>query len=209
LDEERSACGGRASSPVIGGPDVSGRAHYSHARELAHNLPYLAMAVLGGILAYRVFGGGAPGAIATASWVAYFVFATLWFIVLVCPHCAYHGTRDCPCGYGQISAMLRARSGSLGFARAFRLNLPVMIVMWLVPPALGGLAIYERLAASGFVIEGVDWLTAGLVAAFALDAFVILPLVSRLEGCADCPQRDACPWMGKKGKCGATGGTTR
>ena len=189
--------------------ECPGPARYSHAQELAHNLPYLAMVVLGSALAHRAFGGGTAGAIAAAAYAGYSVLATLWFIVLVCPHCAYHGTRDCPCGYGQIAAALRARSDRIDFARAFKLNLPVMIVMWLVPPALGGWAVYTGLAAAGFLPAAADWVTVGLVAAFAVDAFVVLPWVSRLHGCAECPQRDTCPWMGEKGKCGATGEARR
>jgi hypothetical protein len=36
-----------------------------------------------------------------------------------------------------------------------------------------------------------------LLAGFALDSFVILPLVSRKHACRECPQKDDCPWMGR------------
>jgi hypothetical protein len=35
------------------------------------------------------------------------------------------------------------------------------------------------------------------VIAFALNSFIILPLISRKYGCAHCPQRDECPWMSR------------
>ena len=34
-----------------------------------------------------------------------------------------------------------------------------------------------------------------LLIVFVVDAFVVLPLVSRLYGCGHCPQKADCPWM--------------
>jgi hypothetical protein len=34
---------------------------------------------------------------------------------------------------------------------------------------------------------------------FAVDAFIILPVLSRKHGCVECPQKDDCPWMGSVG----------
>ena len=73
------------------------------------------------------------------------------------------------------------------FAEKFKRHIPVIVPLWFIPAGIGGYALWQSQTP----------LLIGLVAAFVIDAFVVLPLVSRGHGCADCPQKDDCPWMGR------------
>jgi len=53
-------------------------------------------------------------------------------------------------------------------------------------PVAAGVVFYLRERSSLMLI---------LMGVFAVDAFVLLPLVSRLYGCGHCPQKTDCPWM--------------
>lgn len=155
-----------------------------------NNLPYALMIVLGGGLIASALGIGTAGLAAALGYVAYGLFGALWIIVFLCPSCAYHGTRNCPCGYGTLSTYLRRKAETRCFATQFKRHIPVIVPLWFIPPVVGGAAL----------ARGFSWVLAVLLAAFALDAFLILPLFSKRHGCAECPQRDDCPWMG--GSCG-------
>jgi len=158
---------------------------YSRWQTLWHNVPYAVMIALGAAVTARPFGAG--GWIAAVGYVLYGLAGTLAFMLLICPHCIYHGTRSCPCGYGLLAARLRPRQLANRFAERFKRHVPLIVPLWLIPPAAGAIAL----------IRDFDWTTTVLLAAFAADAFVLLPLVSTRHGCAECPQRADCPWMGR------------
>ena len=158
---------------------------YSRCQVLIDNLPYAALVLLGA----AIFAAGISSAswrwIVAALFVLYGVGGAAWIMVFVCPYCHFHGTRGCPCGYGQIAARIRPKRDAALFPRKFRRHIPVLIPLFMLP-ALAGIVFLAR----GF--------TAGMLAltvVYAADAFVLLPLVSRKYGCAHCPQKDACPWM--------------
>ena len=71
------------------------------------------------------------------------------------------------------------------FAKKFKRHIPVIVPLWLIPVACGAVALSQRYS-PGLV---------GLAAAFAVNAFIILPLLSRRHSCSECPQKDDCPWM--------------
>ena len=50
---------------------------------------------------------------------------------------------------------------------------------------VGGIVLFQRFF----------WPLTVLVIIFAVESFIVLPLVSRKYCCADCPQKDDCPWM--------------
>jgi hypothetical protein len=75
------------------------------------------------------------------------------------------------------------------FSEKFKRHIPVIVPLWLIP--VGAAAVV-------LVSESFSWWLLGMVIAFALDAFVILPLMSTKHGCRECPQREDCPWMGGK-----------
>lgn len=153
---------------------------------LIDNLPYLAMLVLGAAL-FRFASGGEPwGWLAAAGYCAYGVAGALWIMLFVCPYCHFYGTRLCPCGYGQLAVGLRAKRDGERFRAQFRKHIPVIVPLWFIPLIPGGIALARNFSRPPLV----------LLVAFAIDAFAVLPLVSRAYGCAKCPQQETCPWMG-------------
>ncbi len=161
---------------------------YGHGQELLHNLPYAGMLVLGAAVLRTGLDGWAWAWPAAGGYVLYGLLGAVWIMLFVCPFCVFHGTRSCPCGYGQIAVRLRARRPENRFAEKFRRHIPVIVPLWLVPPLVGGAGL----------LGDFSWSGAALLAAFCVDAFVVLPLLSTRCGCAECPQRTDCPWMGQK-----------
>jgi len=150
------------------------------------NAPYAVMVLLGAAiiaLGRERFGSAWVGA---GAYVAYGVLGPLWIIIFLCPYCRSYGKRSCPSGYGLISAKLRGKGDPALFARKFRRHIPVIVPLWIIPPIMGGVAI-----ANSF-----SWPLAILVGAFVLEAWVLLPVLSKRRGCSNCPQREACPWAG-------------
>jgi fatty acid desaturase len=158
---------------------------YTGAEELASNLPYIAMTVLGSVV---VFAGLSGAVWQWAAGVAYFLYGVLgafWIMYFVCPHCRYWGTRSCPCGYGRVAEKIRARKPGDRFAEKFRKHIPVIVPLWFVPVLVGIVVL----------LRSFSWAFLVLLVAFSLVAFVILPLFSKGHACKDCPQKDTCPWM--------------
>jgi hypothetical protein len=106
----------------------------------------------------------------------------------VCPYCRYWNTRACPCGYGRIAAKFRKKKSVEAFSEKFKKHIPVIVPLWFIPILVG----------VPFVIRSFSWALLVLLVVFALDAFVVLPLVSRKYGCKGCPQKETCPWMKDK-----------
>jgi hypothetical protein len=160
---------------------------YNAFDTLVANTPYLLMVLAGAATIALALGLDSTALAWAGGYAAYGVAGSLWIMVFVCPSCAFFGTHSCPCGYGTLAARLRSKAPAECFASKFRRHIPVIVPLWLIPPAVGGVMLYKELA----------WPTAAALAIFALDAFVVLPLVSTKHGCADCPQKTGCPWMGK------------
>ncbi len=161
---------------------------YSQAEVLVSNLPYIAMTVLGA----AVFAVGPAGSawkwVATGAYLVYGAAGALWVMIFICPYCHFWDTRACPCGYGRIAAKLREKKDGERFKEKFRRHIPVIAPLWFIP-ALAGVFM---------VLRSFSWPVLALLLVFAVDAFIILPLVSTKHGCAACPQKDLCPWMGRK-----------
>ncbi len=155
-------------------------------RELLDNLPYALMLGLGAAALWLSVGHVPWRWAAAVTYVAYGILGALWIMVFVCPWCHFYDTRQCPCGYGRIAARLRGRRDPGGFARQFRRHIPVIVPLWFVPPLVGASALVRHF--SGGLLA--------LLILFAVNSFIVLPLVSRKYGCAACPQKSACPWMG-------------
>ena len=158
---------------------------FTHLQELIDNLPYLLMGLCGGAVLLAGFGSSVHGWLAAGLYCGYCVGGALWIMRFVCPYCEHYGTRACPCGYGQIAAKLTPRQSENQFARQFRTHIPVIVPLWVIPMA-AGITFYVRDRSSVML---------GLLMVFVVDAFVVLPLVSRLYGCGHCPQKHDCPWM--------------
>jgi hypothetical protein len=158
----------------------------SQTHALIDNIPYLLMLVLGAAICQVASAGGAWGWPAAVAYFAYGVAGAFWIMVFVCPYCHFFDTRLCPCGYGQIAARICAKRDGERFRVQFRKHIPVIVPLWFIPPIPGGIALAQNFS----------WPLLALLIAFAVNAFVVLPLISRVYGCAKCPQKDACPWMG-------------
>lgn len=115
--------------------------------------------------------------------LAYCVASIVLFWAVICPYCHHFGTRACPCGYGAVAPRFFARRSSADFRRTFRRNIAIMFPVWVVP-LIGG--IYLLMAA-------FSWLVAGLLVAFCVDGFAIIPAISIFIGCKGCEVKD-CPW---------------
>ena len=163
---------------------------YSNVQVLVNNLPYIAMTVLGTAVFVACFADSAWGLVAAGVYLMYGIAGALWIMIFVCPFCQYWGTRSCPCGYGILAAKLRERKALYRFGEKFKKHIPVIVPLWFLP-LIAGISV---------VIRGFSWPILVLLILFALDAFLILPLVSTKHGCKACPQKDTCPWMGIKGK---------
>jgi hypothetical protein len=168
--------------------DCQPQRQFTATQELFHNLPYIAMTVLGtAILAVALAGP----VLRWAAAVAYFLYGAagaLWIMIFVCPYCRFFSTRACPCGYGRIAPLMRDRQDYDRFNEKFKKHIPVIVPLWFIPIA----------AAVPALIRTFSWPTLVLIVIFAIDAFAVLPLLSTKHGCAECPQKDTCPWMAGK-----------
>lgn len=162
---------------------------YTSIETFSHNLPYILMTVLGAIVLFQSFSGSAWAHLTAAGYVLYGLAGALWIMAFVCPFCRFWDTDSCPCGYGKVAARIRNRQSEDRFNEKFKKHIPVIVPLWFLP----------LVAAAPALIKGFTWGLVVLVAAFVVDAFVILPRFSSQHGCRDCPQRQACPWMRGKG----------
>ena len=163
---------------------------YSPAQELFHNIPYIAMMVLGAIVLVASFDGSIWKITSGIAYILYGLAGALWIMIFVCPYCKYWDTKSCPCGYGRIAAKFRKKKPVESFSEKFKKHIPVIVPLWFIPILVG----------VPFVIRSFSWTLLVLLVVFALDAFVILPLVSTKYGCKGCPQKESCPWMKDKNK---------
>lgn len=134
---------------------------------------YAAMTALGAATLLFTCGGSLLGWIAAAAYCAYAPAAGLLFAVRGCGHTAKRSTQA------------PAVDEDSARARGFWLHLPLVLPVGLLPPAAAGIAIWLRFS----------WLVVALAATFAVESFVVLPLVARFYIGPHCPQKNTCPWM--------------
>lgn len=161
---------------------------YTHTETAIANLPYFIMLLLGAVIMAWGFGFSTVAVAGAVGYVVYGAVGAVWVMVFVCRYCGYHDTRGCPCGYGVLAARLVRKGGRECFAPKFKRHIPVIVPLWLIPPACGAIALSRASS------HALTW----LVGLFVVNSFVILPLVSRRHACSECPQKDGCPWMAQK-----------
>jgi hypothetical protein len=162
---------------------------YTRTETAIANLPYAFMLVIGAAIIAVVFEISAGALAGAVAYAAYGIGGVVWIMVFICRYCGYYGTRSCPCGYGMLAAKLARKGGQECFARKFKRHIPVIVPLWLIPVACAAVQLAREFAA------GVAW----LLAAFVINSFVLLPLLSRRHACSECPQKETCPWMGRGG----------
>ena len=177
------------------GKDVDCNKHqdineYTHFQQFLDNLPYIVMALLGAIIFFTGLKTPFWGYFTAGLYVLYSALGAFWIMIFVCPYCHFFDTMSCPCGYGRIAAKLRSKRDGDLFLKKFKRNIPAIFPLWIAPVVAGVI----------FLISSFSLWMLALIALFAIDAFVILPLLSRKYGCAHCPQRDTCPWMKEKAR---------
>jgi hypothetical protein len=158
----------------------------TRTQEAVDNVPYLAMILLGAAIFWTALDGRVWGWLSAILYFAYGLAGALWIMFFICPYCHFYDTRLCPCGYGQVAAKLRAKRDGARFRAQFRGHIPVIVPLWFAPLMVGAIPL----------IRHFSWPLLGLLLVFVVNSFVILPLVSRVYGCARCPQKESCPWMG-------------
>ena len=168
------------------GEDYKHWREYSRTQQIIHNLPYIAMSLLGAAIFIVGLQNSAKGWLAAFIYMAYAAAGALWVMIFICPYCHYWDTMFCPCGYGRVAAKLREKRDGDRFREKFRKHIPVIVGLWLIPVAAGVI----------FLLRLFSWPVLILLVVFAVDAFVVLPLFSKAHGCAECPQKETCPWMG-------------
>ena len=160
-------------------------AGYSHVREFVANVPYLLMLMLGAAIIFLTTTEGLLRWLAALGYVLYGLAGSLWIIAFVCPFCHFYDTRQCPCGYGQFAPKFAARQDGGRFAEKFRRHIPVIVPLWLIPPAAGAWTLISHFSIPPLLI----------LIAFLVNSYAILPLLSKRHCCASCPQKTDCPWM--------------
>jgi hypothetical protein len=160
---------------------------YSGKQTLLANLPYTLMLLTGAGTIALAFVLSRWAWTAAAGYLAYGIAGAGWIMIFVCPYCAFYGTRGCPCGYGMISATLVRKGAVNCFSAKFKRHIPVIVPLWLIPMVCGAIGL----------LNSFSWPLSAILAAFALNSFVLLPLVSKRHSCADCPQKADCPWMAR------------
>lgn len=163
---------------------------YTHLQEFIDNLPYIFMTILGALVFIIGPEAGRTNWLFAGLYVFYGIAGAFWIIIFVCPYCHFYDTRTCPCGYGQISAKLRKVQDQSRFIEKFKKHIPVIIPLWIIPLVAGIIYLLDNFSLSLLL----------LVVLFAIDAYLVLPLLSRKYGCAHCPQKSTCPWMKKESK---------
>jgi len=161
---------------------------YTWRETAAANLPYAAMILLGAATIALGFPRAPWAAAGAVAYGVYGVGGAVWIMIFVCPYCAYYGTRGCPCGYGLVAARLARKGDRECFAPKFKRHIPAIVPLWIIPLAAGVIALVQSFN---------GWLL-GLVGVFAVNSYVLLPLLAQRHSCGDCPQREGCPWMGGK-----------
>jgi len=158
---------------------------YTRAQTITANIPYVAMVLMGAATITFALPFSRWAWIGAGSYLVYGAVGAFWIMVFMCPYCAYYATTGCPCGYGKLSAVLVRKGDRDCFSQKFRRHIPVIIPLWLIPVACGGIALFNTFS----------WWLVGLLSAFFVNSFLVLPLVSRKHTCAECPQKSDCPWM--------------
>jgi hypothetical protein len=161
---------------------------YSPKQEVINNIPYAVMTWIGMIIIITCFSTSIWGIIAGFAYLFYGIAGSVWIMIFVCPYCTYWDTRSCPCGYGRIASKFRPKSTVNCFSEKFKRHIPVIVPLWFIP----------LLVSLPVIVKNFSWPLLALLVAFAVDAFIFLPLVSTKHGCKECPQKDTCPWMKSK-----------
>ena len=143
------------------------------------NVPTVVMFVLGAALVWLVWWP------LSVVFIAYCCLSIVLFWRLICPYCHHFDTRACPCGYGVIASRLFGRREGPDFRTVFKQRIGIMFPAWIVPFVAGVYLLWTD----------PSWDVLGLLLAFCIVGFVLIPAISKYVGCKGCEIKDDCPWM--------------
>jgi hypothetical protein len=158
----------------------------SHWQVFVDNLPYAAMIILGAAIFLMGMESGFWRWLLAGMYLAYGLAGAFWIMLFICPYCHFYDTRLCPCGYGIVAAKLRSKKDNATFPQQFKKHIPVVVPLWFIPLIAGVI----------FLFSDFSWILLGVLIAFVVNSHLFLPLLARQYGCASCPQKETCPWMG-------------
>ena len=168
--------------------DCPTESQYSHLQTVINNLPYLTMLILGDAILLFAFDNRTTGTITASIYALYGLIGAFWIMVFICPYCRFWGTGDCPCGYGIIATHFTEKKNPQLFSEKFKRHIPVIVPLWFIPVILGGVV----------MMMDFSFLLLIMLILFAIDSFILLPVLSKKHGCTHCPQKQDCPWMERK-----------
>jgi hypothetical protein len=158
---------------------------YNRLQILTANVPYTAMVLLGAATIACAYGFTGLASLAAAGYVVYGAAGTLWIMAFVCRCCAFYATDGCPCGYGLLAARIfggadQAAVDGVCPASRFKRHILVIVPLWFIP----------AVCAAATLWSSRSWPLMVLLAAFVVNSFLLLPLLSRRHGCAERPKVD-------------------
>lgn len=151
---------------------------YSRKEALLNNLPGILTYALGSAILFHLW---------TIFGVLYVVFCVAGIVLfwgLICSHCTLYDRRCCPCGFGKISSRFFKEGGPSQFPRVFKIYVPIFALLWVLP-LLGGIILLMKNPTLHYFL---------LLLSFSIIGFVLVPVLSRVHGCRDCPLKGKCPW---------------
>ena len=152
---------------------------------ILEDLPTFATFILGAAIFFLA--SPRAGWLYALIYLAYCAFALAWFMRFICSHCLNAYNAGCPSLFGGIASRLFKQRPPEAHAESFQRNIAILYPCWFVPPIV---AFYQLLTA-----YSVPMLIA--LIAFALIAFVVLPLASKGHSCTNCAIAAECPRMKK------------
>jgi hypothetical protein len=114
-------------------------------------------------------------------YLAYSLFSNVLYMAWICPYCGHYALGTCAAGFDLLSGKRFKPQPGQTFGSEFRRRSWVLYPGWFLPP-LAGLYL---------LISHFSWPVLVLLAFFCLDAFWLLPLVSK-QHCEKCDTVD-CP----------------
>jgi hypothetical protein len=152
---------------------------------IIENIPYVGMLLNVALTIASSFLFSTNGIIGAISYLLYGILGSLWVMIFVCPYCHGYGNDGCPSGYGKLSAKMVKQKDKQYFALKFKKHIAVIVPLWIIPAVFGVIGL----------VKSFSWSLLFLVLLFILISWVILPMLSKKQGCAKCPQKKQCPWM--------------
>ncbi|MBN2389673.1 MAG: alpha/beta hydrolase [Anaerolineae bacterium] len=153
---------------------------------IIEDLPTFATFILGAAIFFLA--SPRAGWLYALIYLAYCAFALTWFMRFICSHCLNAYNAGCPSLFGGIASRLFKQRPPEAYAESFKHNIAILYPCWFVPPIV---ALYQLVTA-----YSVPMLIA--LIAFALIAFVVLPLLSKGHSCTNCAMAAECPRMKKQ-----------